>query len=325
MDEIAQKVATEQIKLNQLRSEISKVLVGQKDLLDRLILGLLCGGHVLVEGLPGLAKTTAIKSLASCLNISFSRIQFTPDLLPADVVGTMMYNQLSSEFQVKKGPIFGNLILADEVNRSPAKVQSALLEVMQERQVTIGTQTFKLPSPFFVMATQNPIEQQGTYPLPEAQLDRFLFKLKVGYPSPKEELEIMNRSLEKEDAKCLPVWEPIELFRMQELMHLIYLDDKVKNYIVQLVHCTRAPKEFGLPHLQKFIEVGASPRASVNLAKAAKGTALMQGRSFVTPADVKQVAMDILRHRILISYEGQAEEVTPEKMITQILDQTDVP
>jgi len=320
----------EQIKresefVRQLTAEVGKVIVGQKYLIDRLLVGLLADGHLLLEGVPGLAKTLAVKTLSAAIQTDFQRIQFTPDLLPADVVGTLIYNPKDGEFRIRKGPVFANLILADEINRAPAKVQSALLEAMQERQVTIGDQTFKLPDPFLVLATQNPIEQEGTYPLPEAQLDRFMLKLSIGYPTKAEEREIMDRMAQT--AKPLtvqPVVTPDQILKARQTVDLIYMDDKIKNYIVDLVFATRDPQAYKI-EIADLIQYGASPRATIYLAMAAKAYAFLQGRGYVTPQDVKTIGMDVLRHRVIVSYEAEAEELTSESVIKRIFDEVPVP
>jgi MoxR-like ATPase len=308
-----------------LLGEIGRVIIGQKYLVERLVIGLLANGHVLLEGVPGLAKTLAVKTLASCLNVRFSRIQFTPDMLPADVVGTQIYNPQSGGFTVRRGPIFANLILADEINRAPAKVQSALLEAMQERQVTIGDQTFELHEPFLVLATQNPIEQEGTYPLPEAQVDRFMLKLKIGYPTRDEErliLDTMARTSGQPSAH--PVVEPKQILDAREVLNHIYVDDKVKDYIVDLVCCTREPDKYKI-QVKEFIQLGASPRATIALTLCAKAHAFLRGRGYVTPQDVKTIGMDVLRHRVAITYEAEAEEKTPESVVQRIFDELPVP
>jgi MoxR-like ATPase len=308
-----------------LLSEIGRVIVGQKYLVERLIIGLLANGHVLLEGVPGLAKTLAVKTLAGCLNVKFARLQFTPDMLPADVIGTQIYNPQNGKFTVRRGPIFAHLILADEINRAPAKVQSALLEAMQERQVTIGEQTFALDEPFLVLATQNPIEQEGTYPLPEAQVDRFMLKLKIGYPNRDEErqiLETMARTSGQPTAR--PVVEPRQILEAREVLNHIYVDDKVKDYIVDLVCCTREPEKYKIA-VKDFIQLGASPRATIALTLCAKAHAFLRGRGYVTPQDVKTIGMDVLRHRVTITYEAEAEEKTPEAVIQRIFDELPVP
>ncbi|HIA46698.1 MAG TPA: AAA family ATPase [Candidatus Hydrogenedentes bacterium] len=321
---IRQNVEQKSQFLARLRAQIARVIVGQEYMVDRIIMGMLANGHVLIEGVPGLAKTTAVKSLAQSMDCDFSRIQFTPDLLPADLIGTQVYSPKDSNFTIKKGPIFGNIILADEINRAPAKVQSALLEAMQERQVTIGQETFQLDTPFMVLATQNPIEQEGTYPLPEAQLDRFMLKLKVGYPSRSEEREIMDRVDVLHEVVLESAVGKDEILEAREVVNEIYVDDKAKNYIVDLVQATRKPEQFGLD-IGNLIEYGASPRATIYLQQAARALAFMQGEGNVFPNDVKQVAMDILRHRVLTSYEAEAEEVSSEDIIRKILDSVPVP
>ena len=308
-----------------LQAEVGRVVVGQKYLVDGLLIGLLTNGHVLLEGVPGLAKTLTVKTLATSVQTGFQRIQFTPDLLPADLIGTLIYNPRSGEFTVKQGPLFSNLILADEINRAPAKVQSALLEAMQERQVTIGEQTFKLPDPFLVLATQNPLEQEGTYQLPEAQLDRFMLKLRIGYPTKPEErqiLDLMGTSAPKLDVS--PVVDPKEIIHARSVVNEIYVDDRVKDYIVDVVWATREPGSYKLP-LEGMIRYGASPRATIALTLAARARAFLQGRGYVTPQDVKSIGADVLRHRIIVSYEAEAEEVTSEKIIDRIFAGLPVP
>ena len=324
VESIRQNVERKSQFLARLRDQIARVIVGQEYMVDRIILGMLANGHVLIEGVPGLAKTTAVKALAQSMDCAFSRIQFTPDLLPADLIGTQVYNPKDSNFTIKKGPVFGNIILADEINRAPAKVQSALLEAMQERQVTIGQETFPLDTPFMVLATQNPIEQEGTYPLPEAQMDRFMFKLKVGYPSRSEEREIMDRVNVLHEVVLESAVTKEEILEAREVVNQIYVDDKAKNYIVDIVQATRNPEQFGLD-IKNLIEYGASPRATIYLQQAARALAFMQGEGNVFPNDVKQVAMDILRHRVVTSYEAEAEEVTSEDIIRKILDSVPVP
>ena len=309
---------------HRLREEIARVVVGQQYMIDRLLVGILANGHVLIEGVPGLAKTTAVKTLACAIACNFRRIQFTPDLLPADLIGTLVYNPKDGAFTTKKGPIFGNIILADEINRAPAKVQSALLEAMQERQVTIGEHTFKLDEPFMVLATQNPIEQEGTYPLPEAQVDRFMLKLKVGYPTRNEEREIMDRVDLLHEPEVSPVTTKEEILRARALVNRIYVDDKAKNYIVDIVRATRDPGAFGLD-IGHLIEYGASPRATMYLQQAARALAFLQGEGNVFPNDVKQVAMDVLRHRVIVTYEAEAEDLASEDIIRRILDTVPVP
>lgn len=308
-----------------LRQEISRVVVGQKHLIDSLIIGILSNGHVLLEGVPGLAKTLSIKTLASAIQSQFQRIQFTPDLLPADIIGTLVYNPKESEFFTRKGPIFSNLVLADEINRAPAKVQSALLEAMQERQVTIGDETFLLPDPFLVLATQNPIDQEGTYPLPEAQVDRFMLKVKIDYPTQKEERRILDAmATSSPNLTINAIIRPKEIARSRELVDSIYVDEKVRDYIVELVFTTRKPSRHGLK-LDDFVQYGGSPRATINLTLAAKAFAFMQGRGYVTPQDVKSIAMDVLRHRVIVSYEGEAEGFASEDIIQKILEGVPVP
>jgi len=324
VDEIRRDVERKAESINRLRTAIADVVVGQRYMIDRLLVGLLANGHVLIEGLPGLAKTTAVNALARAMNCVFRRIQFTPDLLPADLTGTQIYLPREGEFTVKKGPIFGNIILADEINRAPAKVQSALLEAMQERQVTIGEQTFPLPEPFMVLATQNPIEQEGTYPLPEAQLDRFMLKLRITYPNKKEEREIMDRVNLLHAPEIRPVVQPAEIIEARELVNRIYVDDKAKNYIVDIVCATRDPEAYGLP-LKSLIEYGASPRATIYLQQAARAMAFLQGEGNVFPNDIKQVAPDVLRHRVKPTYEAEAENITSEEIIRRILESVPVP
>jgi len=321
---IQKKVEKESVFIQQLLAEVGKVIVGQRYLVERLLVGLLADGHILIEGVPGLAKTLSVKTLSSAIQTKFQRIQFTPDLLPADLVGTMIYNPQNGDFTTKKGPIFANLILADEINRAPAKVQSALLEAMQERQVTIGDGTFKLEHPFLVLATQNPIEQEGTYPLPEAQIDRFMLKLSVGYPGKKEELEIMERFTKGGEIGVKQVILPKDILKAREVVNQIYVDDKVKDYILNVVFATRDPEAYGLK-IKDLIAYGASPRASIYLNTASKAHAFIKGRGYVTPEDIKSVGMDVLRHRIIVSYEAEAEEVTSEDIVKMIFDQIEVP
>ena len=305
--------------------ELHKRVVGQEQMIERLILGLLTGGHVLLEGVPGLAKTLTVKSLAETIDVTFERVQFTPDLLPADVMGTMIYNQGSGEFTTRQGPIFANIVLADEINRAPPKVQSALLEAMQEHQVTLGGETHKLPEPFLVLATQNPIEQEGTYPLPEAQVDRFMLKLRVGYPDRATEKEIMRRMAGKELEPIERVATSAEIFTARKEISDLYMDDKIADYIVDIVHATREPGSFGLGNLKALIEYGASPRATIFLSICARANAYLRGRGYVLPDDVKAVAPDVLRHRIITSFEAEAEEVTSDHIISRIFEAVDVP
>ena len=322
---ITERVKQESDFVNTLMYEVGKVIVGQKYLIERLLIGILSNGHVLLEGVPGLAKTMSVVTLAKALQAGFQRIQFTPDLLPADLIGTLIYNPKSGDFTVRKGPIFTNIVLADEINRAPAKVQSALLEAMQERQVTIGDQTFKLDDPFLVLATQNPIEHEGTYPLPEAQVDRFMFKLNITYPDKKEEREIMERmAITKKDFNVNPVISPKDILRLRALVDEIYIDDKIKDYIIDIVFASRDPKAYNL-ELEEFIEYGASPRATIYLTLAAKAHAFIKGRGFVTPQDVKSIGMDVLRHRIIVTYEAEAEEINSEGIIQKIFDNVEVP
>ncbi len=321
---------TEEIKqrsqfVDAILNEASKVVVGQRVLLERLLLALLCDGHVLLEGLPGLAKTLTIKTLADVIHADFQRIQFTPDLLPADLVGTMIFNQKTGDFTPKKGPIFTNLVLADEINRAPAKVQSALLEAMGEHQVTIGETTYPMQVPFTVLATQNPIEQEGTYPLPEAQLDRFLFKVKVGYPTLAEEKSILNRMSGVAAPKAEKVCHPSTILEARSVCAQIYMDEKLKDYILGIIFSTRFPEKMGLPQLKSQIQVGASPRATLGLAKAARANAFISHRGFVTPEDVKSIAYDVLRHRIIVSFEAEADGVDSEQIIKKILEHVEVP
>jgi MoxR-like ATPase len=300
------------------------VIIGQRMIIEKILIGLFCKGHILLEGVPGLAKTLIIKTLSDIIDSSFKRIQFTPDLLPADILGTMIYNPASTSFSIKKGPIFHNIILADEINRAPAKVQSALLEAMQEKQVTIGEATYKLDEPFLVLATQNPIEQEGTYPLPEAQVDRFMLKLLISYPSRKEEKQIVEAQHDIETAQLKKVIRPADIIRVQEVINDIYIDDKIKEYILDIVLATRNPEEFKL-NIKNLITYGASPRASIYLTKAAQAHAFIQGRGFVSPDDVKSIVMDVLRHRVIISYEAEAESMTSEDVVQKILDTIEVP
>jgi MoxR-like ATPase len=310
--------------IRKLREAVGQVIVGQSQMVDRLLVGLLANGHVLVEGVPGLAKTTAVKALADAIDVDFQRIQFTPDMLPSDIVGTEMYRQQTGEFYVKKGPVFANIVLADEINRAPSKVQSALLEAMQERQVTIGGETYELPSPFLVMATQNPIEQEGTYPLPEAQVDRFMMKLQIGYPSKAEEKEIMLRMASGKPPKVKAVVKPKEILEARTLIDDIHIEDRLADYIVDLIVATRAPKEYGLD-LDRYLQFGASPRGTICIHRCARALAFLKGRSYVIPEDVKTIALDVLRHRVMLSYEAEAEELTSDDILKQLLDQIEVP
>ena len=320
-----QKISAESAFTDDIYHEISKVIVGQREMIDKLLIGLLAGGHILIEGVPGLAKTTAVKTLSEIIQTDFKRIQFTPDLLPADLIGTTIYNQKDGTFTPKKGPIFANIILADEINRAPAKVQSALLEAMQERQVTIAEQTYKLDEPFFVFATQNPIEQEGTYPLPEAQIDRFMLKVMVDYPNRNEELEILRRMSKRKIQKVEGVVSSEDILKARSTTLDVYMDEKIENYIVDIVFATRNPAKYRLPDLEELIEYGASPRASIYLAIASKAHAFLRRRGYVIPEDVHAIAMDVMRHRVILTYEAEAEEITTENIIHQILNKIEVP
>jgi MoxR-like ATPase len=322
--ELNERVQQESAFVEEVLAEVRKVIVGQETMVERVLIGLLASGHVLLEGVPGLAKTTALKTIAQSLAVKFQRIQFTPDLLPADVIGTLIYNQKTSEFTPRKGPIFTNLLLADEVNRAPAKVQSALLEAMQERQVTIGDVTYRLEEPFLVLATQNPIEQEGTYPLPEAQVDRFMLKVKVSYPSRDEEKAILNVNSAPAVA-VKPVLQPETLLAARKLVNSLWLDEKLKDYIVDLVRATRDPAAWGMKDLKGFVEIGASPRASISLAAAAKAHAFLRHRGFVTPDDIKALGADVLRHRVVLSYEAEAERVTADDIVRRVFEAVPVP
>jgi MoxR-like ATPase len=324
--QIAEKIALEHQVLSMLKNEISKKIVGQHQLIDRLIIALLSNGHILLEGVPGLAKTLAIKTLSDAVDGTFNRIQFTPDLLPADLTGTQIYQQKAEKFVVKKGPVFASFVLADEINRAPAKVQSALLEAMQERQVTIGDETFILPSPFLVMATQNPIEQEGTYPLPEAQVDRFMLKVTIGYPSKDEELLIIRNHINPStNQKVNPVLSLVDIERMRSLVEQIYMDDKIERYIVSLIFATRNPSEYGASDLANYLSFGASPRGSINLAMAAKAHAFLKGRAFVIPDDVQAMATDVLKHRIGLTYEAEVANLKSDELIQQLVSRIEVP
>jgi MoxR-like ATPase len=312
-------------QLERVKTEVRKVLIGQDQMLSRLLIALLTDGHVLLEGVPGLAKTTAIKALAAAIHCKFNRIQFTPDLLPADLIGTLIYNPREGAFSTRKGPIFANLILADEINRAPSKVQSALLEAMQEHQVTIGDESFSLDEPFLVLATQNPIEQEGTYPLPEAQVDRFMLKVVVDYPSTIEERKVVDVALDGLRRDVQPVLDPAQLTDMKQTVATIYVDDKVKDYVLDIVSATRHPQKYRLDGLRPLIEYGASPRASINLCLAARANAFLVGRAYVTPQDVKDVALDVLRHRVLLTYEAEAEETTSDDVVRKVLESVPVP
>jgi MoxR-like ATPase len=322
---INEMIQRESAFVDTLTAEVGKVIVGQKQMVDRLLIGLLCNGHILLEGVPGLAKTLTIKTLASAISAKFQRIQFTPDLLPADLVGTMIYNQKDGKFQTRKGPIFAHFILADEINRAPAKVQSALLEAMQERQVTIGEETFKLEEPFLVLATQNPIEQEGTYPLPEAQVDRFMLKVKIVYPTKEEELAIMRQNVAGADKPVKTVVSPKEILSARDVVRQVYMDEKIERYILDIVFATREPKNYKLEKLAPLISYGASPRASINLALAAKAHAFIKRRGYVIPEDVRAICPDVMRHRVAVTYEAEAEEITSEQVVVEILNAVEVP
>jgi len=323
--ELHERIKQESLFVDQIVGEISKVIVGQAAIIDRLLIGLLADGHILLEGVPGLAKTLCVRCLAQTINARFQRVQFTPDLLPADLIGTMVYNQRTGEFAPHKGPIFSNIILADEINRAPAKVQSALLEAMQERQVTIGKETFPLDEPFLVLATQNPIEQEGTYPLPEAQIDRFMLKVNISYPSKEEERAILDRMTAETIPTVNTVVDPDQILQARKVVNQVYIEEKLKDYIVNIVFATRFPARFGLADLGPMIEYGASPRASIYLATTAKAHSFLRHRGYVTPDDIKAVAPDVLRHRIIISYEAEAQEKTSEDIVKTILDSIEVP
>ena len=326
IEALNQQIQEDSAFIEEIKSATSNIIVGQEYMIERLLLGLLAKGHVLLEGLPGLAKTLSIKTLAGAVNADFQRIQFTPDLLPADIVGTMIYNPSKNDFTVRKGPIFANFVLADEINRAPAKVQSALLESMQEKQVTIGKETFKLQEPFLVLATQNPIEQEGTYPLPEAQVDRFMLKVKIGYPAKTEEREIIRRAISGQtEQKVEAVIDPAQIIKARNLVSKIYMDEKIENYILDIVFATRTPETSGLADLKPLINYGGSPRASINLAKAAKAHAFLNRRGFVIPDDVRNVCADIMRHRIGLTYEAEAENITQENIIEKIINTVEVP
>jgi len=323
--ELNERIQKESAFVDMVTMEMHKVIVGQKQMIERLMIGLLANGHILLEGVPGLAKTLAIKSLANCIDAKFSRIQFTPDLLPADLLGTLIYSQKNEEFKVRKGPIFANFILADEINRSPAKVQSALLEAMQERQVTIGDETFMLPEPFLVLATENPIEQEGTYPLPEAQVDRFMLKVVIGYPDKKEEKMIIRQNISNETFHTSPIISTADIMRARAITRQVYLDEKIENYITDIVFASRFPAEYKLKKFEGLISYGGSPRASIYLALAGKAYAFIKRRGYVIPEDIRAVAYDVLRHRIGLTYEAEAENITSEDIISEILNTVEVP
>ncbi len=324
MEEIKEKIEQNHFLINSIRNEVAKELVGQTRLVDSLLTGLLTGGHILIEGVPGLAKTSAVKAFSAAVKADFKRIQFTPDLLPADIIGTEIYRPKTGDFITRKGPLFNNIILADEINRAPSKVQSALLEAMQEQQVTIGDTTYDLPSPFLVLATQNPIEQEGTYQLPEAQVDRFMLKVLVNYPERSQELEILRNSAFELKEQVMPVINTEQLNEMAQLINKIYVDDKLKEYIVDLVTATREPGRFGM-NISDYIEFGASPRATIFLARVARVKAFLDGRAYVTPQDIKMIAPDVLRHRIILSFEAEAEDITPDEIIKTVFDSVEVP
>ena len=332
IQELNERIGRESAFVDVLRMEMGKQIVGQKHMVDALLIGLLSGGHVLLEGVPGLAKTLTITTLAKAIDAKFSRIQFTPDLLPADLIGTLIYSQKNESFQVKKGPIFSNFILADEINRAPAKVQSALLEAMQERQVTIGEQTYRLEEPFLVMATQNPIEQEGTYPLPEAQVDRFMLKVVISYPKKDEERAILHQQVnesgkwkEESEKVANAILKPADIMKAREVVKEVYMDEKIENYITDIIFATRFPGQYGLTKLEPMINYGASPRGSINLAAASKAYAFMKRRGYVIPEDVRAVAMDVLRHRVGLTYEAEAENITSEEVVSEVLNRVDVP
>ncbi|MBR1807914.1 MAG: MoxR family ATPase [Paludibacteraceae bacterium] len=323
--ELQERIERESSFVDALQMGMNQVIVGQKHLVESLLIGLLSDGHILLEGVPGLAKTLAIKTLADLIKADFSRIQFTPDLLPADVLGTQIYSQKNEEFKIKRGPIFANFVLADEINRAPAKVQSALLEAMQERQITIGDQTFKLQEPFLVLATQNPIEQEGTYPLPEAQTDRFMLKVVIGYPKKDEEQQIIRQQIAAEKKQVLPILSTEDIMKARKVVQQVYLDEKIEKYIVDIVFATRFPEQYGLENLKNMISFGGSPRASINLALAARAYAFIHRRGYVIPEDIRAVCYDVLRHRIGLTYEAEAQNTTTEDIITEILNKVEVP
>jgi MoxR-like ATPase len=323
--ELNEKIQQESSFVDMINLEMNKVIIGQKKMTERLLIGLLANGHILLEGVPGLAKTTAITAMANIIDAKFSRIQFTPDLLPADLLGTMIYSQKREEFQVRRGPIFANFVLADEINRSPAKVQSALLEAMQERQVTIGDETFKLEEPFLVLATQNPIEQEGTYPLPEAQVDRFMLKVVLDYPKKEEEKQILRANISNTRSNTSTILKPEDIIRARNLTREVYLDEKIENYITDIVFASRYPEEYKLPQFKNLISYGASPRASINLALAAKAYAFIKRRGYVIPEDIRAIAHDVMRHRIGLTYEAEADNITSEDIINEILNSVEVP
>ena len=325
LDELNARIKEESTFVESIFDEVSKVIIGQREMIERLVIGLLCNGHVLLEGVPGLAKTATVQSIASTFSVNFNRIQFTPDLLPADLIGTLIYDPQQATFYTKKGPIFTNIVLADEINRAPAKVQSALLEAMQERQVSIGDETHLLDDPFLVLATQNPIEQEGTYPLPEAQVDRFMLKVKVDYPTSSEELAILRRMTYGETKPIKPVISPLQIVRLRSIVREVYIDEKIEHYIIRLISATRNPQEHELEDLVDLIGFGASPRATIFLAMAAKAHAFLRHRGYVTPEDVHAIGKDVLRHRIIVSYEAEAEEISSEEIIQKIFESVKIP
>lgn len=326
LTEVNEKISKESAFVDDLRKAFSRIIIGQKELINKIIISLLANGHILLEGVPGLAKTLIVKTLAQLIDTKFQRLQFTPDMLPADLLGTLIYNQKTGEFETRKGPIFANIILADEINRAPSKVQSALLEAMQERQITIGEKTFILAPPFLVLATQNPIEQEGTYPLPEAQIDRFMFKLKVDYPEKDEERLILRQSaITSFELNLKPVISSEHILNAQKVVNEIYVDEKIEEYVLNLVFATRKPEKYNLPELKGLIDYGGSPRASINLTLAAKSRAFLEHRGYVTPEDIRYIGMDVLRHRIILSYEAEAEEMTSEDIIQRLYDTVEIP
>lgn len=325
IEKVSRKVTEKAGRIESLKTEIARHIIGQSYMIERMIMGILADGHILLEGVPGLAKTTAVNALAKTIDARFQRIQFTPDLLPADLIGTQIYNPKTADFYIRKGPIFANIILADEINRAPAKVQSALLEAMQEKQVTIGDETFILEKPFLVLATQNPLEQEGTYPLPEAQVDRFMLKLKVGYPDQDEELKIINMAAYTGQEELQQVLSRAEIFEMRDVINEIHIDEKINRYIVDIVMATRYPQRYGLPELEDLIACGASPRASIYLNRLARVFAFLQGRAYVIPNDIKSIGMDVLRHRVIVTFEAEADEKTSEDLIAKIFDTVKVP
>ena len=326
LTEINEKISKSSLFVDELKNKLNKIIVGQHELIDKILISMLANGHILLEGVPGLAKTFTVNTLSKLINTEFQRIQFTPDMLPADLIGTLIYNQKTGEFDTRKGPIFSNIVLADEINRSPAKVQSALLEAMQERQVTIGENTFQLTAPFLVMATQNPIEQEGTYPLPEAQMDRFMFKLLVNYPNQESEKIVLRQNTKPNDIdKMESVVSPENILDAQKIIHDIYVDEKVEDYVLNLVFATRDPNKFSLNDLEGIIDFGASPRATINLIRAAKARAFIEHRGYITPEDIRYIGADILRHRVILTYEAEAEELTPDDVIKRLFEVIEIP